>query len=172
MTFWTTERSDELKALYSLDLSCAAIAATMGRGLTRNAIIGRVHRMNLEPRGARGNGRPVDPNRVKKKRIRNRQGDHHAVFKIVAANGWGDFKIMETRGFRDGQTLRCVEIAPLNKTLLDLETGDCRFPYGGDDGIPFTFCGHPKRDDSSYCVPHHALALRPFDRIPKRDVAA
>ncbi len=38
-------------------------------------------------------------------------------------------------------------------SLIDLEAGDCRYPYGGDEeGEAITFCGHPQREGSSYCV--------------------
>lgn len=53
---------------------------------------------------------------------------------------------------------------PLNLTLDELREDSCRWPYG--DG-PFTFCGHPKKGGSSYCVTHHAMA---FTRGSQRDV--
>ena len=41
--------------------------------------------------------------------------------------------------------LRCVEIEPRHLSLIDLERGDCRYPYGGDEeGEAITFCGHPR----------------------------
>ena len=40
--------------------------------------------------------------------------------------------------------LRCVGITPRHLSLVDLEPGDCRYPYGGDaEGEAITFCGHP-----------------------------
>ena len=54
--------------------------------------------------------------------------------------------------------LRCVGITPRLLCLVDLEAGDCRYPYGGDrDGEAITFCGHPRRAGSSYCMPHFHL---------------
>jgi len=47
-------------------------------------------------------------------------------------------------------------------SLIDLEPGDCRYPYGGDeDGEAITFCGHPRRQGSSYCTPHFHLTRGP-----------
>lgn len=58
--------------------------------------------------------------------------------------------------------LRCVEIVPRHLALMDLEPGDCRYPYGGDaDGDAITFCGHPRRPGSSYCAPHFHLSRGP-----------
>jgi GcrA cell cycle regulator len=55
-------------------------------------------------------------------------------------------------------TLRCVGITPRLLSLVELEPGDCRYPYGGDkDGEAITFCGHPRVGGSSYCAPHFHL---------------
>ena len=54
--------------------------------------------------------------------------------------------------------LRCVGIAPRHLSLLDLAPDDCRYPYGGDeDGETITYCGHPRRKNSSYCGAHFRL---------------
>ena len=58
--------------------------------------------------------------------------------------------------------LRCVEIDPLHLSLVELERGNCRYPYGGDEeGEAITFCGHPRRPGSSYCTPHFHLSRGP-----------
>jgi GcrA cell cycle regulator len=58
--------------------------------------------------------------------------------------------------------LRSVEIDPHHLSLMELERGDCRYPYGGDEeGEAITFCGHPRRPGSSYCVPHFHLTCGP-----------
>jgi hypothetical protein len=58
--------------------------------------------------------------------------------------------------------LRCVEVEPRHLPLVDLEPTDCRYPYGGDEeGEAITFCGHPRREGSSYCAPHFDLTRGP-----------
>ena len=58
--------------------------------------------------------------------------------------------------------LRCVETDPRHLSLPELEPGDCRYPYGGDEeGEAITFCGQPCREDSSYCAPHFHLTRGP-----------
>ena len=58
---------------------------------------------------------------------------------------------------------RCVEIEPRHLSLTDLEHGDCRYPYGGDEeGEAITFCGHPHGAGSSYCTPHFRLSRNPI----------
>jgi GcrA cell cycle regulator len=59
--------------------------------------------------------------------------------------------------------LRCVAIEPRHLSLIELERGDCRYPYGGDEeGEAITFCGHPRRPGSSYCTPHFHLSRDPI----------
>jgi GcrA cell cycle regulator len=58
--------------------------------------------------------------------------------------------------------LRCVAIEPRHLSLIELERGNCRYPYGGDEeGEAITFCGHPRRAGSSYCTPHFHLSREP-----------
>ena len=60
--------------------------------------------------------------------------------------------------------LRCVAIEPRHLSLGDLERGDCRYPYGGDEeGEAITFCGHACRPGSSYCTPHFHLSRNPVE---------
>jgi GcrA cell cycle regulator len=54
--------------------------------------------------------------------------------------------------------LRCVGVRPRLIALVELEPGDCRYPYGGDkEGEEIGFCGHPRQPGSSYCAPHVGL---------------
>jgi hypothetical protein len=45
------------------------------------------------------------------------------------------------------------------KTLLELEDGDCRYPFG--ESAPYLFCGDPAQDKSSYCAGHHEICFKP-----------
>jgi GcrA cell cycle regulator len=68
--------------------------------------------------------------------------------------------------------LRRVAIEPRGLSLLELEAGDCRYPYGGDaEGEAISFCGHPKRKGSSYCAAHFHLTRNP-DAVSQRAVVA
>ena len=67
--------------------------------------------------------------------------------------------------------LRCVDLEPRRLPLLELESGDCRYPYGGDEeGEAITFCGHRRREDSSYCNAHFHLTRGP-GAAPERAVS-
>lgn len=132
----------------SNSLSCSGIAAELGEGVTRNSVIGKIHRLGL-------NGRVYGENRIygkrspeqieaTKRRKADRRNERRRTQRasIVMVNV---------------EALRCIEVVPLHKSLFDLEPNDCRYPYG--EG-PYTFCGHPKLEGRSYCGPHFGLSAR------------
>jgi GcrA cell cycle regulator len=164
---WAPEHVDALKAHVAANIlsykdMARDINERFGSAHSRNAMIGKAKRMGFadgekgprpvkEPKPRRANG-PLE-----QKMKRKRQGDHHVVLKI-SAGGHGSTRVTESTMSAQIAKLRCVEITPRHLSLLDLEPGDCRYPYGGDkDGEAITFCGHPKQDGSSYCTPHLAL---------------
>jgi GcrA cell cycle regulator len=58
--------------------------------------------------------------------------------------------------------LRCVEIIHAVFHCWISNPGDCRYPYGGDEeGEAITFCGHPRRQGTSYCAAHFYLTRGP-----------
>jgi GcrA cell cycle regulator len=157
-TNWTEEHCRALRKFLENGLSysraAAAINAKFKTAYSRNATIGRAKRMGLA-----GPARPKDqlsdwsesPASVKAPqpcKLRER-----STFET-----WRVRPIFETEKVK----LRCVEIAPRHLSLIDLERGDCRYPYGGDEeGEAITFCGHPQRQGTSYCSAHFYLTCGP-----------
>jgi GcrA cell cycle regulator len=150
VNFWSDDRTARLKELYATGASCGWIVADLANGITRNAVIGKVHRLGLERRGA---GRhPL----VEKRSGEPRQAPKASAKSEVPKSPPFRPRVMITPATEI--ELRCVEVAPRHLTLLDLEPNDCRYPYGhSDQGEGITFCGHPKIDGSSYCAPHFVL---------------
>jgi GcrA cell cycle regulator len=132
---WTSEHDAMLRKLREDGFSSTQIGIAVNVEFhtfyTRNAVIGRCHRLGLT--------KQKNPPGPPKPRVR-------------------------TTPFREPgmpvnkpPELRCVEANPRNIPLLDLEPGQCRWPYG--DG-PFTFCGYPALTDLSYCGAHTRLSMR------------
>jgi GcrA cell cycle regulator len=68
--------------------------------------------------------------------------------------------------------LRCAAVEPRHLSLLGLERGDCRYPYGGDaENEAITFCGHAGRPGSSYCTPHFYLTRGAGTHVERAAVA-
>lgn len=149
---WTAERSAQLKKLWEAGLSCSQIAAEMGY-LTRNAVIGRVHRMGLEGR-ARVERQPPKP-RVFTYKPRART----PKLKIYSETNRVHFSVDAEQPL-----LRCVEVIPLNIGLMALTDQTCRFPY--NEGAAIVFCGHASLGET-YCYLHAELCRGA--RTPQRN---
>jgi GcrA cell cycle regulator len=130
-----------------------AVNARFGTAYSRSAALGRARRMRLaeaEP--------PKSPSLLGEAQL----------LRLRERRTADDFRPLEffrrppVFGRIERAPLRCIEIEPRHLPLLELERGDCRFPYGGDkDGQAITFCGHPRRKGSSYCTPHFHLSRSP-----------
>lgn len=151
MGIWTAHEDEKLKTLYADRLSCAAIANYFPNK-SRNAIIGRVHRLKMPlrgggtkpPRAARSTPYPwEEAGKSKSTYYRSRSAEQLPPKpKII-------------RPPREETELRCDAIDPLSIPLSDLHANQCRWPYG--DG-PFTFCGH-EIFQGSYCGGHFFLSI-------------
>jgi GcrA cell cycle regulator len=163
-TNWAPEHSAALRDYLVDGMSYAEIArainAKFNTSYSRNATLGRARRMGLagsgQPREAAG-----QPSKSRQMSL------HHLRERFASAAKWfvPVFERVEL------PKLRCVAIEPRHISLIELEAGDCRYPYGGDEeGEPITFCGHPRREDSSYCTAHFHLTCGP-DAQPERSVS-
>ena len=136
---WTEERTAELARLYADDYSASLIADALGN-ISRQAVIAKIHRMGLPRRG-------VGRHPTKELTADGQRTSMPRALRRVVPRPSPPPPVINI-------SLRCVEIEPRHLSLLDLEPGDCRYPYG-DEAI--TFCGHPKMEKTSYCVPHFHL---------------
>jgi GcrA cell cycle regulator len=129
--------------------TASAINERFQTAYSRNAVIGRAKRMKLT-----GPDRPIDVvGSLQATQIHVHRREHRLA---------GFTKPLAIPAPAEPVKLRCVGIAPRLIPLMELERGDCRYPYGGDvEGEPITFCGHPRREGSSYCTPHFHLTLGP-----------
>ncbi len=153
---WADEHSQALRELLAKRLSFSEIAkainARFNTDYSRNATIGRATRMGLS-----APDRPEKPVRPK------RQRKQHALQQPKQRARVSEFQTLRPVFERAAALkLRCVGLSPRHLSVTELEADDCRYPYGGDrDGEAITFCGHPKREGSSYCVSHFHLTRGP-----------
>jgi GcrA cell cycle regulator len=158
-TNWAPEHSDVLREYLAKGMSYSEIAdainAKFKTAYSRCAAIGRAKRMGLAGPMPREDlpkhwpGRPPEAKALPQSKLRERHPPEL-------------MRPMPVFERAEAVKLRCVEIAPRHLSLIDLELGDCRYPYGGDeDGEAITFCGHPRRQGSSYCTPHFHLTRGP-----------
>jgi len=141
---WTPERTTQLKALWIDGLSCSQIAAKIGR-ITRNAVIGKVHRLELDRRRQNNPFKKSGEHQRERARLNNERRRLRRAEAGPAPRAW-ERKII------------CTEVDPRNIDMMDLEPNDCRWPEG--EG-PYTFCGAPKFNGFSYCAGHYFASIGP-----------
>lgn len=155
---WAPEHSDALRELIAKGVSFAeaarAINSRFNTSYTRSAALGRARRLRL---GADDRQQPSMPTRPA---ALSEIFEHRPASSKPLALPWPMPVFKEVVPIK----LRCVDIEPRHLSLTELERGDCRYPYGGDEeNEAITFCGHPRRPGSSYCSPHFHLSREPIE---------
>lgn len=165
---WTDERVERLKTLWSEGLSASQIAAELG-GVTRNAVIGKVHRLGLSGRAKPQvqASRPAAPPRVKPAAPPAARPAASAVTRPARPVTIGSVVL---KGEEALDTKPQVMVAPVietepvtfeKTTILGLTEQTCKWPIG-DPGRPdFFFCGRKSDAGIPYCPYHARIAYQP-----------
>ncbi|MCE9521644.1 MAG: GcrA family cell cycle regulator [Alphaproteobacteria bacterium] len=136
---WTDERVEQLKQLWADGLSASQIARQMG-GVTRNAVIGKVHRLGLAGRAT--------PARSERPRMQvARRVVRPRLAPVIQA------PIVEKDPVIDDQGRKT--------TVLTISDRMCKWPIGDPSTTEFHFCGHPPKVGSPYCEAHCVKAFQP-----------
>jgi len=163
---WTDERVELLKKLWAEGLSASQIAAQLG-GVTRNAVIGKVHRLNLSGRAKPASSTP------RPRKIRS-ASPHRPSRSYVSGNT--ALKVHAHPAPRRAPAPVPIEdlVVPisLRVSLLALNDQMCKWPIGDPGAEDFHFCGHRNFNGLPYCEYHSRLAYQPAnDRRRDRDRA-
>ncbi len=157
---WTDERVELLKTLWAEGLSAAQIANKMG-GVTRNAVIGKVHRLGLS-----GRATPAKPQRgCGAAQPRQEEAP-------VAKPARQEYKTM----IPEPESISAVVLDSGDLTTVStIKNNMCKWPIGDPAKDDFHFCGQPSATGKSYCTHHARLAFQPpqrREREPARRPAA
>ena len=134
---WTDERVEQLKSLWTEGLSASQIARALG-GVTRNAVIGKVHRLGLAGRAT--------PTRSDRPRL-------PSAPKVSMRTYAPEPPVVE----EDPLTLEDGSHA----TVLTINDRMCRWPIGDPAENEFHFCGRKPKNGSPYCEAHARKAYQP-----------
>jgi GcrA cell cycle regulator len=157
---WTDERVELLKKLWADGLSASQIAGQIG-GVTRNAVIGKVHRLGLSGR-AKTNAAPAQPRPRKPSRAPSHPLTHRPASQGNAA--------LAARLRAEPEPAPEPEIAfdedvviPMSErvTIMELRDSMCRWPMGDPTTPDFRFCGGKALTSLPYCTHHCRIAYQP-----------
>lgn len=157
---WTEDRVETLKKLWADGLSASQIAKQLG-GVTRNAVIGKVHRLGLS-----GRATPSRPARRAAPRPATPKAPKPAVAKVAkpaataAPTPPTPVKPAPEPVLPapvDAQKLPSGEYA----TVITLREGMCKWPIGDPSSAEFRFCGRKSVAGAAYCDAHAQVAYQP-----------
>lgn len=162
---WTDERVEMLKTLWAEGLSASQIAAQLG-GVSRNAVIGKVHRLKLS---SRGRATSSQPRQKKASRVgsagrspgRGGPGGR-SVNTVIGATA------LQQQFATDAVAETVIKpaadvVVPISKklSLIELTEKTCKWPIGDPLSEDFHFCGNDVCEDGPYCSYHSSLAFQP-----------
>ena len=154
---WTEEKVAKLKELWGKGNTASQIAEIIG-GITRNAVIGKVHRLGLEPRA-----------KPQRKNIAVGQLDGS----ILSVSYSGNLAFKETPvddiEYTKNHDILQSNIHSLDQssdqfavTILNLTENHCKWPQGDPGTEDFHFCGHQPLSGMPYCEDHAKKAYKKF----------
>lgn len=154
---WTDDRVELLKRLWAEGLSASQIAGELGN-VTRNAVIGKVHRLGLSGRAKPARSAPV---RARRPRNPARGG----------ASGYATLGNTALKVEADPAPAARPAPAPVaelvvpreeGKSILELTEQTCKWPIGDPGTDDFYFCGRRAETGMPYCAHHARVAYQPL----------
>lgn len=149
---WTEDRVTLLRKLWADGLSASQIAAeiggrlTIGGCLTRNAVIGKLHRLGLTSSDCKRTNRSHTQVRRRPQTVRVKQADGSVV---------------EQKESEIPELLDNAIPVGQRRTFLELTADTCHWPVGHPGCADFFFCGGPVVEGRQYCPYHARVAYQP-----------
>jgi GcrA cell cycle regulator len=165
---WTDERVELLKKLWADGLSASRIAAELG-GVSRNSVIGKVHRLGLS-----GRAKSASASVPRQRKPRTHQHMMRLARPGVRGNtALAPMQAIETDLEPEPEVVE--NIIPMGQrcSILQLSESTCRWPIGDPSSADFFFCGGKSIEGLPYCGYHSRIAYQPVserrrDKRPER----
>ena len=193
---WSEERVAILKKMWLEGSSASEIAKELGN-ITRNAVIGKVHRLGMSNRDTNNlksgsststakktvkRGRPPKVNKEEKKKGRPHKlkdsGDFTGTLDVKEKSTTSSAKEMrldenKTKVASDLseetlQNILKVEMKSKKISLMELTERTCKWPIGDPATDTFWFCGHESEPGKPYCKTHISIAFQPITQRRSR----
>lgn len=165
---WTDDRVELLKKRWTEGKSAAEIAKELGEGVTRNAVIGKAHRMGLSGRPSPIKKKKADaaPKAAPKKKTATKAAAPKAekpaapaVTKKAAAAAIPEIA-PEMEPVPENELANQSRNPDGGITLLEVTDRKCKWPVGDPRDADFHFCGAPSPAGIPYCVEHASIAYQ------------
>ncbi len=171
---WNDERVEMLRKLWSEGLSASQIAAQLG-GVSRNAVIGKVHRLKLSSRG-RAAAAPARPKKVAKPPVAAPKTGGRTttmVRSMPMSVGATALQVQFDAEYVPQVTMRAQPenvVVPISRRLrlVELTERTCKWPNGDPLSEDFSFCGNDPAETGPYCKYHSKLAFQPASERRRR----
>jgi GcrA cell cycle regulator len=153
---WSDDRVEQLKKLWEAGLSASQIAAELGN-VTRNAVIGKVHRLGLSgrakapapaaPRQRKAAARPAQPMMRVSRQVSRGNTALAQAFEVEM----------------EPDPVAHDNVVPMSQrlSLLELNEATCHWPVGDPSTSDFFFCGGKALTGLPYCAHHSRVAYQP-----------
>jgi GcrA cell cycle regulator len=154
---WSSERIDQLRSLWHDGMSASQIAAQLG-GISRNAVIGKAHRLGLMGRPSPIKNRPAGVMRrpaPRRARAEQQQSPPRVIAAPVAVTPPPIVEKIEPPKTRPETG------AMPGATILTLTDRICKWPIGDPRDADFHFCGRASAENLPYCADHAKRAYQP-----------
>jgi GcrA cell cycle regulator len=161
---WTDERIELLRKLWLEGLSASQIARELANGISRNAVIGKVHRLGMS-----GRVKAAAPASVRPKVKTARPVIHQ---RMSAPMMHGNLALKSQSMEAPLPAPREDVVIPMSEmvTIMELKESMCRWPMGDPSSGEFRFCGAKKGANQSgpYCSYHARIAYQPVQDRRRR----
>jgi GcrA cell cycle regulator len=158
---WTEDRVGALTKLWLEGQSASQIAKQLGGGVTRNAVIGKVHRLGLSGRAA-----PSQPARATFRPSRPRP----AAPPTQAPSAPRRIEAVQPRPVATASVPAPMPDLPGTATVMTLGAHMCKWPIGDPSSTEFSFCGR-RASEGVYCLEHARVAYQPQVKRGATDLA-
>ncbi len=173
---WTDERIEMLKKLWLEGLSASQIAAELG-GVTRNAVIGKVHRLGLSGRAKSANSpQPRQRKPITKTTSAAASPSARSQGSTVGSSASSSISYasrgnaalkpimleeLEIIAVAEQKPEEVVVAMSRRVSIMELRDGVCRWPLGDPMSVDFVYCGADSDKTEVYCTCHSRMAYQP-----------
>jgi len=159
---WTDARIAYLKTQWLRGVTARQIARQLGGGISRSAVLGKIHRLGFADLSPRSWVHRSHLKRGGVRRVCYELRAERPLSRIFAAQQWPPPAwVVEAKPYVEDPRIDADIPLAQRRSLLELTRGACRWPVGDPSHPDFFFCGAETLRGRPYCVAHRARALRP-----------